>query len=120
MTAANDQHQPREGLKKGRVVGFLLALPVYFALGMFLSAGTWAWTKGWLFLGVFLATLAVVALYLWRVNPEVVVARTGLHEGTKRWDKILLRSFLPAVSAILPIAALDDARVPYRQVPGVW
>src|SRR6516225_7113266 len=103
MTSANGQVQPREGINRGRLIGFLLALPVYLALFLFLPAGTWAWAKGWLFLGVFLGTLAVVALYLWRVNPEVVVARTGFHEGTKRWDKILLRFFLPTVYAIIPV-----------------
>jgi hypothetical protein len=108
MTAANGPNEPREGINRGRLVRFLLALPVYFALFLFLPAGTWAWTKGWLFIGMFLGTLAVVALYLWRVNPEVMVARTGLHEGTKRWDKILLWFFLPAVYAIIPVAALDD------------
>src|SRR6516164_9207290 len=110
MTATNGQDQSREGINRGRLVRFLLALPLYFALFMFLPAGTWAWAKGWLFIGVFLATLAVVALYLWRVNPEVVVARTGFHEGTKRWDKILLRFFLPAVYGIIPVAALDAGR----------
>lgn len=64
MTAANDQGQPREGINRGRLVVFLLALPVYFALFMFLPAGTWAWARGWLFTGVFLGTLAVVGLYL--------------------------------------------------------
>ena len=109
MTAPTDQDQPREGINKGRLIGFLVALPVYFALFMFLPAGTWAWTKGWLFIGVFLGTLAVVALYLWRVNPEVVVARTGFHKGTKRWDKILVCILLAAVYAIIPVAALTTA-----------
>jgi protein-S-isoprenylcysteine O-methyltransferase Ste14 len=117
MTAATDRDQPREGINKGRLVRFLLALPLYFGLFMFLPAGTWAWTKGWLFLGVFLSTLAVVGLYLWQVNPEVVVARTGFHEGTKRWDKILLGFFLPAVYAIVPVAALDDGRFHWLPVP---
>ena len=117
MTAANDQDQPREGINKGRLLVFLLALPVYFALFMFLPADTWAWTAGWLFILVFLGTLAVVALYLWRVNPEVVVARSGFHEGTKRWDKTLLRFFLPAVYAIIPVAALDDGRFHWFPVP---
>src|ERR1700680_632802 len=108
MTSANGQDQPRQGINRGRLVRFLLALPVYFALFMFLPAGTWAWTKGWLFILVFLGVLAVVALYLWRVNPEVVVARSGFHEGTKRWDQILLWFFLPAVYAIVPVAALDE------------
>ena len=117
MSAAADKEQPRKGINKGRLIGFLVALPAYFALFMFLPAGNWAWMKGWLFIGVFLGTLAVVALYLWRVNPEVVVARTGFHEGTKRWDKILLRFFLPTVYAIIPVAALDDGRFHWLPVP---
>jgi protein-S-isoprenylcysteine O-methyltransferase Ste14 len=117
MTSANGQVQPREGINRGRLIGFLLALPVYFALFLFLPAGTWAWAKGWLFIVVFLGTLAVAGLYLWRVNPEVVVARSGSHEGTKRWDKILLRFFLPAVYAIVPVAALDDGRFHWLPVP---
>ena len=76
MTAANQHDRQQEGINKRRLVVSLLALPVYFALFMFLPAGIWAWAKGWLFIGVFLGTLAVVALYLWRVNPEVWVART--------------------------------------------
>src|SRR6516165_12665456 len=110
MSSTDDKEKQPEGVNKRRLVVFLLALPVYFALFMFLPAGTWAWAKGWLFIGVFLGTLAVVALYLWRVNPEVWVARTRSHEGTKRWDKILVPILLSVVYAIVPIAALDDGR----------
>ena len=92
-------------------------MPVYFALFMFWPAGTWAWAKGWLFIGVFLGTLAVVALYLWRVNPEVWVARTRSHEGTKRWDKILVPILLAVVYAIIPVAALDDGRFHWLPLP---
>jgi len=117
MTSANNLVQKPGRINRRRFVGFLLALPVYFALFMFLPAGTWTWTKGWLFIGVFLGTLAVVALYLWRVNPEVVVARTGFHEGTKRWDKILVRFLLIALYAVIPVAALDDGRFHWFPVP---
>jgi protein-S-isoprenylcysteine O-methyltransferase Ste14 len=117
MTSANELDRQPEGVNKHRLVLSLLALPVYFALFMFLPAGTWAWAKGWLFIGVFLVTLAVVALYLWRVNPEVWAARTRSHEGTKLWDKILLGFFFPAVYAIVPVAALDDSRFQWLPVP---
>jgi hypothetical protein len=63
MTAA-DRDRPRKGINKGRLIGFLVALPAYFALFMFLPVGTWTWTKGWVFIGVFLGTLVVVGLYL--------------------------------------------------------
>src|SRR6516164_2867654 len=117
MTATSDKDQQPQGVNKRRLVVSLLALPVDFALFMFLPAGTWAWAKGWLFIGVFLGTLAVVALYLWRVNPEVWVARTRSHEGTKRWDKILLGFFFLAVYAIIPVAALDDGQFHWLPVP---
>jgi protein-S-isoprenylcysteine O-methyltransferase Ste14 len=117
MTAASDKDQQPQGVNKRRLVVSLLALPVYFALFMFLPAGTWAWAKGWLFIGVFLGTVAIAALYLWRVNPEVWVARTRSHEGTKRWDKILLGFFFPAVYAIVPVAALDDGRFQWSDLP---
>ncbi len=117
MTAASDKDQQPQGVHKRRLVVTLLALPLYFALFLFLPAGTWAWAKGWLFIGVFLGTVAIVALYLWRVNPEVVIARSGFHEGTKRWDKILLAFFLPAVYAVAPVAALDDGRFQWLPVP---
>ncbi len=117
MPTADNPDQKLERLNRRRLALTLVALPVYFALFMFLPAGTWTWTKGWLFIVVFLGTLAVVAFYLWRVNPEVVVARTGFHEGTKPWDKILLWFFLPAVYAIVPVAALDDGRFHWFPVP---
>lgn len=107
MTPANEKDQRPEGVNKRRLVVSLLALPAYFALFMFLPAGTWAWAKGWFFIGVFVGTVAIATLYLWRVNPEVWVARTRPHEGTKRWDTILLGFFFPAVYAIVPVAALE-------------
>jgi protein-S-isoprenylcysteine O-methyltransferase Ste14 len=113
---ADDQPTKPERLDRRRLVVFLLALPAYFTLFMFLPVGTWAWAKGWLFIGVFLSTLPVVALYLWRVNPEVVVARSGFHEGTKRWDKLLLGFFFAAVYAIVPVAALDE-RFHWSELP---
>lgn len=66
MTSANANDRQPEGINKRRLVVSLLALPVYFGLFRFLPAGTWAWTKGWLFIGVFLATVAIAAFYLWR------------------------------------------------------
>jgi protein-S-isoprenylcysteine O-methyltransferase Ste14 len=105
------------GMDKGRLVRFLLALPVYFAVFMFLPAGTWAWTNGWLFLLVFLGTLAVAFVYLRRVNPDVLVARTRFPPGTKPWDKILLSFLFPLIYAIIPVAALDDGRFHWFPLP---
>jgi protein-S-isoprenylcysteine O-methyltransferase Ste14 len=104
-------------LDQGRLVRFLFAVPVYFGLFMFLPAGTLAWVRGWVFIAVFVGSLAIVGVYLWRVNPEVVVARTGVQTGTKPWDKVLLSFLLPAFYAIIPVAALDDGRFHWFPLP---
>ena len=117
MTSTSDKDKQREGINKRRLLVTLLALPVYFALFMFLPAGTLTWMKGWLFLLVFLGIVAVACVYLWRVNPEVVVARSQTHTGTKRWDRVLLYFFFPATYSIVPVAALDDGRFHWFPVP---
>jgi hypothetical protein len=95
MTSTNVQSQQPEKLDRRRLVLFLLADLAFFPLFMFLPAGTWTWDKGWLFILVLVAVSLVASLVLWRVNPEVVVARNNPHQGTKHWDKILL--WFPAV-----------------------
>ena len=110
MPSAEVQQHSSSRIHAGRLVAFLLGLPAYFAACMFWPAGDWAWTRGWLFLATSMGAMAVAALCLWRVNPEVLVVRTGIHPGTKRWDSILLKFFFPAVYAIIPVAALDAGR----------
>jgi protein-S-isoprenylcysteine O-methyltransferase Ste14 len=84
---------------------------------MFLPAGSLGWVKGWLFVVVFGLACTVAAVYLWWVNPEVVVARSRTHEGTKGWDRILLGFWFMAFMAIFPVAALDDGRFHWFPVP---
>jgi protein-S-isoprenylcysteine O-methyltransferase Ste14 len=62
------------------------------------------------FVSLFVGTLVVAGLYLWCVNPEVVVARIRFHRGTKRWDRILLCFLVPAVYAVFLVSALDYGR----------
>jgi protein-S-isoprenylcysteine O-methyltransferase Ste14 len=74
-------------------------------------------TKGWVFVWVCLGTLVVAGLYLWRVNPEVLVARARFHGGTKRWDRILVCFLIPASFAVFLVAALDYGRFHWLPVP---
>ncbi|HTM56219.1 MAG TPA: isoprenylcysteine carboxylmethyltransferase family protein [Pirellulales bacterium] len=92
------------------LVKFVLALPAFFALFLFLPGGTWAWPLGWLFILVFILATLAASITLWFVNPDIYVARSRFRKDTKRWDKILLPFILSAMFAIFPIAALDDAR----------
>jgi protein-S-isoprenylcysteine O-methyltransferase Ste14 len=61
------------------------------------------------------STLAL--LVLWRVNPEVIIARSYIHKGTKGWDKVVACFLVPAMVAIFVVAALDDGRFHWFPVP---
>lgn len=113
---SKDVRQP-DRVDRGTVLRFLIALPVYFLVFMCLPAGSWTWTRGWLFVGVFVGCLVASVAYLRRVNPEVIVARTHDYAGTKSWDKVLVWLLLPAIYAIVPVAALDDGRFHASNLP---
>jgi protein-S-isoprenylcysteine O-methyltransferase Ste14 len=85
-----------------------LAFNIFFlAVVTFLSASI-GWTRGWVFLLVFLFQMAATVLYLWRTNPAVFIARAKIQQGTKPWDRVILRFFLLSFLAIFPIAGLDS------------
>ncbi len=85
---------------------------------MFLPAGDIRWAKGWLFLGVFLALTVLAIVYLWRVNPDIFVARSRVtREGSKRWDKVLVTLLMLSFMVLFPLAALDSARFHWSSVP---
>jgi protein-S-isoprenylcysteine O-methyltransferase Ste14 len=117
MATEGDRGRQPEPVDRRRMALGLGWTLLGLVLCLFLPAGTWAWFRGWLFLSVVVATSIVVTLHLRRVNPEVIAARVNRHEGTKRWDRILLGIFFPAVMAIPILAALDDGRFHWSQVP---
>jgi protein-S-isoprenylcysteine O-methyltransferase Ste14 len=65
-----------------------------------------------------IAAETILATYLWRTNPELLIARSHFHKGTKSWDKALVAFLIPPFLAILPIAAFDDGRSRWSEISG--
>jgi protein-S-isoprenylcysteine O-methyltransferase Ste14 len=107
-------------LRGALIQGFVSLAVTWLLMGaaLFLSAGTFQWQHGLSFLAVFLLfTLAAMA-WLWRVNPEIFVARRRLTgQGTKNWDRMLLPILLASFLATLIVAALDDGRFHWAPAP---
>jgi len=117
MPTNGDQLPQPEPTDRRRLIHDTLWTLLIFLLCLFLPAGTWAWSRGWLFFFVIVVTSIVITLYLRRVNPDVIAARVNRHEGTKGWDRWLLGILIPAMVSILPVAALDDSRYHWFHVP---
>lgn len=91
------------------------AFIILLALALFLPAGI-RWWQGWLFLVIFVFQMALASVYLWHRNPEIFVARSRIHRGTKSWDKLIILFLMLSLAAIFLVAALDH-RYHWSSVP---
>lgn len=93
----------------------LVGFSILIGAALFVPAGL-TWRNAWIFLIVFLALMIASMIYLWRVNPDIFVARSRIHQGTKSWDKLVLALVLPAFFGVFVVAGLD-ARFAWSAVP---
>ena len=118
MATNIDQQGQPEPTDRRRLIASVGWSLLIFLLCLFLPAGTWMWTKGWLFFFVTVAASILITVYLRRVNPDVIAARVNRHDGTKRWDLLLgLVFILPTMLAMPIVAALDDGRFHWFYLP---
>jgi protein-S-isoprenylcysteine O-methyltransferase Ste14 len=92
---------------------------VVLAVALFVPAGDIRWANAWLFLAVFALLMALAIVYLWHTNPDIFVARSRIHPGTEKWDRMLLPFVLLSFVAIFPVAGLDAGRFHAWRVP-LW
>jgi protein-S-isoprenylcysteine O-methyltransferase Ste14 len=96
------------------------AVFLIFALSLFLPAGNWGWTAGWVFLVLFFAFYLAVSVWLFMHNPSLLQERTRLASSDQQgWDKLLFPLMLVLSLAWLALMALDAARFHWSWVP-VW
>lgn len=117
MEIPDGQPQQPEPIDRRRLVFGIASVLLGVGLCLFVPAGTMDWLRGWLLVFVFAASSTIVTLYLRRVNPEVIAARINRHEGSKRWDRVLIRIFMLFEASILIVAALDDGRFHWFPIP---
>jgi len=113
-----DPNQRSTQISLVQLIALQFVTPLLLAPFMFWPAGTIWWPRGWLFLLTFSLATSVALVVLRRVNPEVVIARSRFHRGTKPWDKVVMACLFPSFFAILVVAALDDAR--FHWLPLDW
>ena len=116
--ANTEPPQDPSAMSRRTAITYAIGLPLALLVLIFLPAGTIAWRPGWIFLAVLILGFGASALVLARVNPVIYRARSRIQPGTKSWDKALLAMILPAMTAVLPVAAFDAGRFQWSVVPG--
>jgi protein-S-isoprenylcysteine O-methyltransferase Ste14 len=109
-------HSTARALRRG-LISFVIFI-VFMIASMTLSAGRLDWMPGWTFLAVYLVLGFVTVAYLWRTNPEVIVARSEFHWSDQTpAHKLIFVLLIVLFMAIFPIAGLDDGRFQFSHVP---
>ena len=90
-----------------------------FGALLFVPAGRWDWTAGWLYLAIVSLNTAANLALMRRRNPTLIEHRLRVGPGTKTWDKVWMAVFAPFVLAIYTTAGLDAARFGWSTVP-LW
>jgi protein-S-isoprenylcysteine O-methyltransferase Ste14 len=76
---------------------------------LFLSSGRFDWLWAWVFLGIYVLSVAVNSAFLLHSNPETVAER-GRAKLTKDWDKIISALWGLAQFLLIPLVAGLDLR----------
>jgi protein-S-isoprenylcysteine O-methyltransferase Ste14 len=100
------------------IVRFAFGL-AFLAAALFWSAGTVDWWGAWVFLGEFVVISCLVALWLWRHDPELLRERAGSPFRRKQvfWDKVITLVFQIAFCGWLVLMAFDAKRWQLSHVP---
>lgn len=99
------------------LVGQLAYLFLFFALPLFLAAGTIAWFAGWVFLVLFFSFVAAISLWLLRHNPGLLKERmTMFRPDQKVWDKVFFVVVYVFFIAWLVLMPLDAVRFRWSQM----
>jgi protein-S-isoprenylcysteine O-methyltransferase Ste14 len=100
------------------LVGLAVWAVVIVSAGLvFVLARGLEWKLGWIYVGIFAATLAINLACLLSWNPELIRRRARLGKETKTWDKVWLVLFAPVVMAVFVVAVLE-ARGGVSSAPG--
>ncbi|OBB47721.1 isoprenylcysteine carboxylmethyltransferase family protein [Mycobacterium sp. 852002-51961_SCH5331710] len=92
----------------------------FFAVLLFVPAGTLNYWQAWVFIAVFMLATLVPSLYLAVRNPAALKRRMKAGPGaeTRTSEKLIISGLIAAVVAVLVISALDH-RFGWSHVPTV-
>ena len=109
------------GVPLSKLIGAFLYL-LFFPVILFVLAGDWRWTEGWLFSVIFLLMCYSTLLYLYFYDPALLKERFGspVQQDQKRWDKVLLSFFFVDFLVWFAIMPLDAMRYGWSPAFPFW
>lgn len=94
---------------------------LFFAMLLFIPAGTWAWPQGWAYLILFSAYGLATGLWLLKADPDLLAARmrSPLSRDQRPRDRAIGGALLLVFCAWFVVIALDARRYGWSHAP-LW
>src|SRR5215207_9097198 len=104
-----------------RLIGSLFYL-LLFPVILFLLAGDWRWTEGWVYSVIFLLMSYGTLIYLYFHDPALLKERFGspIQQTQKPWDKVVLSLFFGEFIVWWAIMPLDARRLGWSPAFPSW
>ncbi len=108
----------RKGLIR-RIMQVFIPTCMWGAL-LFVAAGTIRWWQAWLYMALFLLSLAANGVAMARYNPGLAAERSKAHTGTKPFDRIFAILYVSSLFILPVVAGLDAERFGWSVWTGAW
>lgn len=97
----------------------IIAMLVVYVLCLFLPAGSFTWTAGWIYIVLMFGFTIALSIWLLKFNPDLLAERlSGIGKsGQKSWDKVFLALTALAFFGWMVLMGLDAGRFHWSQVP---
>lgn len=95
-------------------LGQIVIVFIFEAVVLFLAAGRLIWVWAWVFLGIYLISITINSVFMFRTSPETIAER-GKPGEMKDWDKVVSGLWSLAQFILLPLVAGLDVRFGWTQ-----
>lgn len=121
----NQRQQPEKEKKELRIAiahGIIRFIFISIVLGgvLFGAAGTMAWRRGWIYLGITLLTLLASRVALFITAPAAAIHRSKRVKPDLPFDKLSYALSTPLLLVLLVVAGLDAVRFGWSYLPMSW
>jgi protein-S-isoprenylcysteine O-methyltransferase Ste14 len=113
----SDHRQPTVS----KVIAGIFLSAAFYALLLFVPAGTLRWWRAWVFLAVTVVMIAVAVLSVWPDNGDLFSQRAKgiIQKGQPLWDRVLVILLVISYVAQIVLIPLDVSRFHLISQPGM-
>jgi len=113
--SSETQQKPTNSLLRDRLLRGLVGVCLWSVI-LFAAAGRVSWKRGWLYVALYVSTLAIGEIVVSAKSPGILAERAQHHANTKVFDKVILPLIMLTFFLFPAVAGFDAVRFGWSHV----